>query len=93
MDKSQQRNQAYHKAVSRYYEPDTDETVFPQVNSAKMYSKRTLSVLEKTVLSTVLVGVLVMLIILVNNYNTFGEIEYLDSDIECVNTANTANLA
>jgi len=93
MDKSQQRNQAYHKAVSRYYEPDTDETVFGQVNSAKNDYKRTLSRLEKTVLATVLMGVLVMLITLVNNYNRFGEIEYLDSDIECSNTANTANLA
>ena len=95
MDKSQQQhgNRTFHKAISMYYEPDTDETVFPIVNSAKNDLKRTLNTWEKTVLTLVLMGVLVMLFALVNDYNKFTGIEYLDSDIEGSNNSNTANLA
>ena len=95
MDKSQQQqtNRTFHTAISMYYEPDTDETVFPVVNSAKNDFKRTLSAWEKTVLTLVLIAVLIMLFALVNNYKNPTGIEYLDSDIEGSNNSNATNLA
>lgn len=86
MDKPTQQSE-YHKAISMYYEQDTDETAEPVVNSAKNDINPTLTVKEQIVLGIVVIGVILMGIELYTNHHTMG-IDYMDSVIQDTNTTN-----
>ena len=86
MDKPTQQSD-YHKAISMYYEQDTDETAETQVNSAKNDINPTLTIKEQIVLGIVLIGVILMGIELYTNHNTMS-IDYMDSPVQDTNTTN-----
>ena len=59
MDKPTQQS-LYPKAINMYREQNTDETVFPVVNSAKNDINPTPTVREQIVLTIVVIGVILM---------------------------------